>query len=222
MNILVMNGSPRGEQSNTLKLTRAFLDGMKEQAEIVHTIQEEIRPCLGCYGCWNKTPGKCVQKDAMASILEKITQADLIIWSTPLYSYGVPSTCKAVIDRLLPLSCQEQYEGEQGKTQHKSRLTREIPMVLITGCGFPERENNYEGMLFQFERCFGANLPKIVCVEEPLLSVEEAKPIASQYLAYVKQAGEQYKQNGFIDEELQQKLDQPMIPPQVYREATKK
>ena len=35
MNILVINGSPKGERSNTWRLTRAFLEGMSVH-EVVH------------------------------------------------------------------------------------------------------------------------------------------------------------------------------------------
>ncbi|MEN6340292.1 MAG: hypothetical protein ABFD03_09225 [Clostridiaceae bacterium] len=51
MNILVINGSPRGERSVTLKITRAFLEGMGETAEIIDTMQVNVKPCLGCLSC---------------------------------------------------------------------------------------------------------------------------------------------------------------------------
>lgn len=40
MNILVFNGSPKKERSDTLHLARAFLDGMREAApQEIHTIE---------------------------------------------------------------------------------------------------------------------------------------------------------------------------------------
>ena len=48
MKILVINGSPRGEKSVTLKITRAFLEGMGESAEIIDTMRVNVKPCLGC------------------------------------------------------------------------------------------------------------------------------------------------------------------------------
>ena len=49
MNILVLNGSPKGEKSDTSKLTRAFLEGMGEEAKWVYAYEEDIKPCLGCF-----------------------------------------------------------------------------------------------------------------------------------------------------------------------------
>ncbi len=85
MNILVINGSPKGEKSDTLKITRAFLEGMGETAEIVDTMKIDVKPCLGCFACWSRTPGKCVQQDDMEKVLKRITQADLVIWSKSSY-----------------------------------------------------------------------------------------------------------------------------------------
>lgn len=68
MKITVINGSPKGERSDTLKITKAFLKGMKEEADVIDTMKEKVNPCLGCYSCWTRTPGVCVQKDGMEKI----------------------------------------------------------------------------------------------------------------------------------------------------------
>ena len=57
MKILIINGSPYKENSTTLKITRAFMEGLNETAEIVHTIDLDINPCRACYACWVKTNG---------------------------------------------------------------------------------------------------------------------------------------------------------------------
>ena len=55
MKVLVFNGSPKREASDTLHMTRAFLDGMREagpvEAEIVHVVDKRIDYCLGCFAC---------------------------------------------------------------------------------------------------------------------------------------------------------------------------
>lgn len=57
MNVLVINGSPYLENSTTLKITRKFLEGMEETAEIVNTAALNAEPCRACYSCWIKTGG---------------------------------------------------------------------------------------------------------------------------------------------------------------------
>ena len=59
MNILVINGSPKGKRSNTYRMTQAFVEGMQQAVEDVQveelTVRQlEIKPCLGCFACWNK------------------------------------------------------------------------------------------------------------------------------------------------------------------------
>ena len=63
MNILAINGSPKGERSNTWRLTSAFLRGItarEESAcgqtpavETLHVAKLDIKPCLGCFSCWS-------------------------------------------------------------------------------------------------------------------------------------------------------------------------
>lgn len=61
MKILVFNGSPKKEKSDTMHITRAFLDGMKEAAaQEIHTISvtdTHIEFCRGCFACKNITAG---------------------------------------------------------------------------------------------------------------------------------------------------------------------
>ena len=53
MKILVLNGSPKREHSDTLHITRAFLEGMNEAAQqdihIIHVIDKHIEYCAGCF-----------------------------------------------------------------------------------------------------------------------------------------------------------------------------
>ena len=103
MNILVINGSPKGERSNTWQLTKAFLAGMRESGEALEIRELEagrmnIHPCLGCFSCWNKTPGQCCITDDMGQVIEKLLWADVTIWSFPLYYFSVPGPLKNLID----------------------------------------------------------------------------------------------------------------------------
>ncbi|MBU3182857.1 flavodoxin family protein [Clostridium psychrophilum] len=73
-----------------LKLT-AKLNGQ------YHT-PEEVKPCLACEYCASHD-GQCVRKDAMNTWYEKLIEADMIVFVTPLYYYGMSAQIKAVIDR---------------------------------------------------------------------------------------------------------------------------
>ena len=87
MNILVINGSPRMERSNSLRMTRAFLEGLAKtcdtQVEELTVAKMHIEPCLGCLNCWKRTPGKCFRDDDMAAAIESYVTADLVVGVFP-------------------------------------------------------------------------------------------------------------------------------------------
>lgn len=101
MKILLLNGSPKKKKSDTMHITRAFLDGMKETAaQEIHTINvtdRHIEFCRGCFAC--KYNGRhCVIDDDMREILEQMLASDLL-FSFPLCCYGMPAGLKNLIDR---------------------------------------------------------------------------------------------------------------------------
>jgi hypothetical protein len=85
-------GWERGWQGKGLRAQRPrSQDGWTEETGIeIEEIQVnrlEIRPCLGCFSCWDKTPGKCCIQDDMREVIQKLLWADVTVWSFPLYYY---------------------------------------------------------------------------------------------------------------------------------------
>lgn len=100
--ILVLSGSPRkGGNSDTL--CDEFIRGAKEaghETEKIFLRNEKINFCTGCGVC--NTTSKCVQRDDMAEILDKMVKADVIVLSTPVYFYTMDGQMKTLIDRTVP------------------------------------------------------------------------------------------------------------------------
>ena len=107
MKILVFNGSPKGERSDTMCITRAFLAGMQsagqQEVKMITAVEQHVEYCTGCFSCMHNG-GTCIHDDDMRGILEEILKSDLLIFSFPLYCYGMPAPLKAIVDRILPLS----------------------------------------------------------------------------------------------------------------------
>lgn len=147
MKILVINGSPKGDRSNTYKLAKAFLAGMEEGAkagegsfevEEIQVNRQDIHPCLGCFSCWSKTPGVCCIKDDMRDVIQKLLWADVTIWSFPLYYFTVPGGLKNLIDRQLPMVQPFMVENETqtGNGSHPARYDMSgKKTVVISTCG---------------------------------------------------------------------------------------
>lgn len=219
MKILVLNGSPK-TKSDTMHLTRAFLEGItksdEHEAEIINVIEKEIKPCMGCFACWKIQNGKCIQKDDQNEILEKIILADVIIWSFPLYCYSMPSHLKAVIDRIIPLSKMSMKE-ENGVVRHDTLVDMSSKhYVVISGCGFPNWNGNFDGLKLQCKNLFRNNLTMVCVPETPMLNEVTAKPLTDVLLKNFAEAGAEYGKHLKLSEDIIEKLETPMLPNEVY------
>ena len=219
MKILVFNGSPKREHSDTMHMTRAFVEGMNEAGEnsvhTIHVVDKHIEYCTGCFSCM-RNGGECIHKDDMKALLEEILESDLLIFNFPLYCYGMPAPLKALIDRTLPLSSMamrkvgERYEHvEQADFSH-------LKYLMICGCGFPNSRQNFEAAITQFKLCFPHHHTIITVPESPMFNSPEAEPVTKPRLELLRQAGRQYAQNGKIEPELLKQVGSPMIPEEVY------
>lgn len=79
MKTLAFNGSPKRDKSDTLHITRAFLEGMKEVSEqeitTIHVIDKHIEYCMGCFEC-KRNGGTCIHDDDMKAVLEQISNSE--------------------------------------------------------------------------------------------------------------------------------------------------
>lgn len=228
MKVLVINGSPRGDKSNSFKLTGAFLDGMgqelerldkKIEKEILNVNRLDIRPCLGCFSCWNRTPGECCIRDDMQHVIKKLLWADVVIWSFPLYYFNVPGGLKNLIDRQLPMVLPFMTERKDGagNGSHPGRYDRSGQRnVIISTCGFYTAEKNYDGVCSLFDHMCGQNqYTCIFCGQGELFRVKELSQRTDEYLGYVRQAGKEFV-TGEIRENTREKLEQLLYPKEVF------
>ena len=219
MNILVLNGSPK-KKSDTFKLTDAFLKGLnrdgRHEVHIIHVIEKKIAPCRGCFGCWKRMDGHCVIQDDQNDILDLYRNADVIIWSFPLYCYGMPSHLKAVLDRTIPLIKMKMVRQQDGSVRHEALADfSRMHTLILCGCGFPQWEGNFEGLKTMCNTCFGD--PDMVCVPEtPLLNVPAAAQVAEPLLKRFEKAGEEYIQALSLSPQTVAELEKPMIPAEEY------
>ena len=222
MNILLLNGSPKKEKSNTYKLSSSFIEGITSNSAAHHCIEEinvydlDINPCLGCFACWNKTPGKCVWKDDVPSVLEKMLWADIIIWSFPLYYFNVPGKLKLLIDRQLPFALPFMDKAAENGG-HPSRYDMSQKRhVLISTCGFYTTRGNYDSILPMFDHFLGKNrYETIFCSQGELFRVPELSQRTNDYLQHVKAAGSEFI-NGTISVKTREKLETLLFPKETF------
>lgn len=93
--------------------------------------EKDIHPCIGCFSCWKKTPGRCVIKDGYDQMAALINEAEEIVYNSR-YTYGGFSRfVKNVFDRsigyVLPY-----FEVSEHEMHHKRRYQdiKEITFIF--------------------------------------------------------------------------------------------
>lgn len=100
--VVVISSTPR-IGGNSEVLAKQFCKGAEaggNQVEFVSLRDYNIKYCIGCYAC--RCIGKCVFGDGMDKIAEKLINADVIVFATPVYFYSMSGQLKVFIDRLTP------------------------------------------------------------------------------------------------------------------------
>jgi multimeric flavodoxin WrbA len=200
MNVLAINGSPHGGKGNTALILDPFLEGLRDagaDVELVCTRDLDINPCLGCFGCWIKTPGQCVQKDDMAGLLHQLREADMWVFASPLYFDGPSGSLKNLMDRMTAF-LRLPAEVRSGRSRHL--VEDEVKggkVVLVSNCGLWEI-GNFEPLVAQVKgfcrhvdrefvgallRPHGQTLRDILRRGEPVDDVLEAAREAGRQLA---------------------------------------
>ncbi len=108
---------------------------------------EELRPCVGCFGCWVRTPGLCVITGDRANEISSYEMtSDIVVLLTRLTYGGYSADVKAFLDRSIPniLPFFEIYKGEM---HHEMRYQR-FPLWFTVGYGdaTPRERNLFKAL----------------------------------------------------------------------------
>jgi len=98
--VLAFAGSPR-RHGNSEILLDWVLDAMQGEGDVaidkVVLVDANVNPCKGCNAC--EVLNRCIQRDGMDILHDKIIDADIIILTSPIFCMGICSQAKALIDR---------------------------------------------------------------------------------------------------------------------------
>ena len=100
MKVLGLIGSPR-KRGNAAALVERALEGARKsgaETEAVYLGQIDLNPCRACEGC--KKTGRCVQRDGMQDVYDKIAESRALVLGSPVYFDQVSAQAKMFIDRL--------------------------------------------------------------------------------------------------------------------------
>ena len=101
MKIAILNGSPRKE--NTSAMVDAFVEGAREaghEVEVLHVGKMKIAGCLSCEYCHTKGNGQCIQNDDMQKVMPAYLNADMVVYASPIYYFGLTAQISAAMQRV--------------------------------------------------------------------------------------------------------------------------
>ncbi len=102
MKVLALNGSPNKEGNtwHAIKMVTAELEKENIETEIIHVGNKIIRGCTACSQCARNKNEQCVLPgDEVNDWIQKMKQADGIIFGSPVHYAAMAGTMKSFMDR---------------------------------------------------------------------------------------------------------------------------
>jgi hypothetical protein len=130
---VILNGSHHGDQASAV-LHGVIAGELAERGwEVEPFVLRDlgIAWCVGCFGCWERTPGQCVVDDAARDVAAAMIRSDLVVYLTPVTFGGYSSHLKKAVDRNNCL-LEPFFTTVRGETHHVARYSR-YPRLLGLG-----------------------------------------------------------------------------------------
>lgn len=71
--------------------------------EFINLSNLKIANCIGCFGCWTKTPGKCVIRDDAVKVYPKIAASDRVLYISKVKYGSYDTPMKTMLERAIPV-----------------------------------------------------------------------------------------------------------------------
>lgn len=229
MRILALNASYRGDKGHTRLLIDRLFQGARNagaECEVISLAKIKMNRCLACDQCQTAEHHlRCVydDKDEVRAIFNKMAQADLIIYATPVYVFGMSGLLKIFLDRIHATSDSRQMViSDSGLLfHHIDWAVCAKPFVTLVCCDNLEAATprNVLSYFQTFSKFMDAPQVGVLVRNGGRLSgygrrVEQAKlfpKLPAIYAAY-EQAGRELAQDGYIHRPTEHRANQEIIP----------
>lgn len=102
----------------------------RDTTEWIDLSKLHIANCVGCFGCWTKTPGKCVIRDDAVQVYPRIAQSDRVLYVSRVRYGSYDTTMKTMLERAIPVQ-QAFIRLWHGETHHVQRNVKPKQAVII-------------------------------------------------------------------------------------------
>ena len=101
--------------------------------------QQSISNCVGCFGCWTKTPGRCVIRDDATTVYPLIAASDAVLYVSRVKYGGYDTVMKTMLERAIPVQ-QAFIRILHGETHHVQRAVVPKQAVIVAYGAASEEE----------------------------------------------------------------------------------
>jgi len=133
MKAVILNGSNDDESPLNIcgNIVAEKLKRNEYEVEMIELRNKKVATCIGCFGCWLKTPGQCILNDEGREIAKAVAISDLLILLSPVTFGGYSFQLKKILDRLIP-NLLPLFTKINGEIHHKYRYEKK-PKLLVFG-----------------------------------------------------------------------------------------
>ena len=126
MIITLLNGNPLADNESFDGYLQALIKQLEllDHKGVIFPLREmNIKHCIGCFGCWIKTPGYCIVRDDTSVILERCINSDLVLLASPIIMGFTSALLKKVLERFLPFLL-PYFDLVDGEVHHMTRYDK--------------------------------------------------------------------------------------------------
>lgn len=221
MKILAINGSHRGRNGCTQILLDKLAEGATAcGAEFETTVlaEKKINRCLACDHCGKTaTFGRCVydDKDDVKSIFEQMRTADIIVYGSPVYVFGVTGLLKTFMDRFNSTGTAAGLCLTQSGLifHHVDKQVISKPVVILTLCANIEQETVKNTLAYfqTFARYTDAPIVGTLVRKMAMQLEKQEEPLVQEVLSAYVQAGRELVLNGKISRSTEKTAAKPLL-----------
>lgn len=106
------------------------LAGAGATTTVIDLSQLKIGPCVGCFGCWVKTPGKCVIRDDACRVYPYLAKSTRLLLVSRVRYGSYDTVMKTMLERAIPIQ-QAFIRIHHGETHHIQRAVAEKDAVIL-------------------------------------------------------------------------------------------
>lgn len=164
MKIVIINSSPRKNGVTNLLLSH-MKEGMETEGASVDMFdlyKQKIKFCDGCFRCWYEHPSICKIQDDFNGIYNKVINADLVVFASPIYGMIVNAMLKSFMERLSMVSHLPDFKIDEMSSKMVKPMQDHLPPVALVLSGNMSGREIFDSSYLFFNEYFRITNTKIV------------------------------------------------------------